>query len=426
MPGAQININGIGMTFAHRQALIDNMVLIDGNTALAQDDVGMAQELRVRLGSDSQVMYRRYLDLNGDGDGDEDELYRMMSNDDWLNAVAEGGANGVLAQYHNEPVIDQNNAPAFVAKNVDLLNKAHTRGQRVGVGVFAVGNPHESLIRSGAFDAMLLACHENDELVVHEYFWNDPLAPNERGFLCFRLEEWLERIAVLRQQGKVVKLKRFRVAEYGRDQGGGQNDGWRGQGWSAEFYLSLLLKGMNEYKRLAIEYNIEIYVNIFCGGSGFGNRWQSFNVEGEQVIYDGLRLWNRNNPIMSQTIPPPTSGGVPATLTAVPSSFVNSRSQPNGSASDLGDLLIGDQVTYYPNYHPETGWVYQVPTTTVPRPAGRQPAAAGWVSLQGGAVVFTPEATDDFEIWLENLKDVNDEIFDASTRMRTLLNNPPS
>lgn len=101
---------------------------------------------------------------------------------------------------------------------------------------------------------------------------------------------------------------------------------------------------------------------------------------------------------MSQTIPAPSSGGIPATLTTIPGDFINVRNQPNGT--DIGDLLKGDVVTYFPNYRPETGWVYIVPTNTVPRPAGRQQAASGWVSKQNGAVEFTENTTppdDDLE-----------------------------
>lgn len=341
--GATINLNGIGMTFANRDLLLQEMVMIDGKTALAQDDVGMAQFLRQQMGEDSAVMYRRYLDLNGDGDGDEDELYLRMENDDWLNAVAEGGANGVTVQYHNEPVITQNNAPLFVQKNADLLQKAHARGQRVGFGVFAVGNPHESLIHSGAFDEMLLAAGENDALTLHEYFWKHPLDPSERGFLCFRVEDWLQRRAELIQQGKIVRFHRIVIAEYGRDKGGGINDGWRGQGWSAEHYLSLLLAGMAEYERLARLYGVEIYVNVFCAGSGFGQRWQSFNVEGETAIYRGLQKWNEEHP-MTQNQTPDLAPLHDASVIEAAAGGTNIRTGASIGAPIVGKLNVGNVI----------------------------------------------------------------------------------
>lgn len=85
-------------------------------------------------------------------------------------------------------------------------------------------------------------------------------------------------------------------------------------------------------------------------------------------------------------IPAPTEGGVLSTLTTIPGVYVNVRPQP-GSATDSGDLLKGDVVKVYP---PVNGWVYVEPVNPVTRPEGRQPAAKGWVSLQYGAVAFTP------------------------------------
>lgn len=88
-------------------------------------------------------------------------------------------------------------------------------------------------------------------------------------------------------------------------------------------------------------------------------------------------------------LPVPTSGGERRVLTRIPGAFINVRSYPDGR--DVGDLIIGDGVTYYAPTAKSDGWAYIVPATTAPapRPAGIQPAAAGWVSLQGGAVNFT-------------------------------------
>jgi hypothetical protein len=349
MPKALINLNGIGMTFANRNQLINDMVAI-GSCAVVQDDVWMAQEIRTRLGNQSTVMYRRYLDLNGDGDGDEDELYLRMPPDEWLNLVQEGASNGVYGQFHNEPVINQNNAPEFVRKNVELLQKAHARNIPIGFGTFAVGNPHESLIHSGAFDEMLLAANEIDALVLHEYFWKHPLDPSEKGFLCFRIEDWLERIQKLRAQGKNVKFNKFIIAEYGRDSGGGSSDGWRGQGWSAEYYLSLLLAGMEEYQRLAVKYNVDIYVNIFCAGSGFFNHWQSFNVEGEKAIYDGLRMWNKEHEMAAWDGHNWGTRVPDVTAKLIAGKIINIRELPSAGSADRGDLVDGTQViAYYTN-----------------------------------------------------------------------------
>lgn len=81
-------------------------------------------------------------------------------------------------------------------------------------------------------------------------------------------------------------------------------------------------------------------------------------------------------------IPAPVTGGVRASLSSLPGDFVNIRAQPSTGGADVGDLHKGDVGVYYPDYVPTgaAGWVYVAPE-------GKN---AGWVSLQGGAVQFTP------------------------------------
>jgi hypothetical protein len=102
----------------------------------------------------------------------------------------------------------------------------------------------------------------------------------------------------------------------------------------------------------------------------------------------------RNN--VTQTYPPPTTGGENAALAKVPNSqYVFIRQQPNPTSSGsnpsaiVGELLIGDVVQYYPDA-PVGAWVYVDPQLQVTRPPDRKSAAKGWVSLQGGAVEFVP------------------------------------
>lgn len=91
------------------------------------------------------------------------------------------------------------------------------------------------------------------------------------------------------------------------------------------------------------------------------------------------------NPIL---IPPPTTGGVLASLTKLPGLFVNVRAQPNPASAtsnpsaDVGDLALNDVVKWFPDAK-QGEWVYIVPVNA-PK------ANAGWVSLQYGAVAFTP------------------------------------
>lgn len=108
-----------------------------------------------------------------------------------------------------------------------------------------------------------------------------------------------------------------------------------------------------------------------------GNRWRYF-IPTERV-YDRLIKspveWKAYQPVIP-TISKPTTGARPGRLVSVPAEFVNIREQPRSSGRDVGDLRPGEAVTYYPDA-PHEGWVYV-------EAAG----AAGWVSLQGGAVKF--------------------------------------
>lgn len=68
---------------------------------------------------------------------------------------------------------------------------------------------------------------------------------------------------------------------------------------------------------------------------------------------------NRRYPV-SQTINPPTSGGVPIRITGLPPGvpFRNIRTQPRSDALDVGDLNVGDLVTAYTNALTPDNWCY--------------------------------------------------------------------
>ena len=82
-------------------------------------------------------------------------------------------------------------------------------------------------------------------------------------------------------------------------------------------------------------------------------------------------------------VPKPEGIGIKATLTKTPGAFVNVRSQPAATGVDVGDLRVGDVVQYYPDQS-SNGWVYVIHERLL---------VEGWVSLQNGAVQFTPDST---------------------------------
>jgi hypothetical protein len=68
----------------------------------------------------------------------------------------------------NEPNIG--NDAAYVARSVDLLDRAADAGFRVAIGAFSVGTPHHDAIQRGVYDPLLQAIHRgNHYLSYHSY-----------------------------------------------------------------------------------------------------------------------------------------------------------------------------------------------------------------------------------------------------------------
>lgn len=125
-----------------------------------------------------------------------------------------------------------------------------------------------------------------------------------------------------------------------------------------------------------------------CPWRNTPERDTGFDYIDSPAVREGFARLNKEfTMVQVPHVTPPTTGGVLATLTKIPSTFINVRDEPNG-LNDWGDLLVGDRVRYYPNASYQ-GWWYVEPIEQVPRPVGRQSASAGWVSEQGGRVAFT-------------------------------------
>jgi Papain-like cysteine protease AvrRpt2 len=278
-----INYNALGGSMDDRTYVEAIMIACNGGTGLAMEDSPLAQSVKFHQGDDAWITHRRFLSY-------DKELWLHVTPDEWLDIVEDDAANGVLVQCHNEPRIGEDNVEEFVAWMVACIRIAHSRGIRLAPCAFAVGNPHEALIENGAFDDLLMELGPDDALMVHEYFQDHPLAEPEAGWLCFRLEYWMERMVLLETECRTII-----VGEYGRDIGGGKHDGWRDTGWTAQQYAHKCEEGLLEYWNLSLLYDIDVYINIFCAGHGAGNDWQSFNVEGVVEIEDMIMDWNNEH-----------------------------------------------------------------------------------------------------------------------------------
>lgn len=362
-----LSVNILAQFLQNRQAVLDFLVQLQPTAVLVMDDMGMAQQIKTLL-PNCIVVHRTY-------HPDDAEFHMKWTPTQFADAYLANVPQGIVVQVLNEPS-GYSNLPNLAGWCSSVMSIASGRGIRVCVPNFGVGHPTET--PGTQLDGLWTAFGLFPEhyLGVHEYFQQDPV-----GEQPFHIKRWQS--AVIRCQQLGITPPKIIVTEAGRDVGGG-HDGWKVV-FSESVYASKLQQQATLYKNTPV-----VGMCVFCVGKGGGNRWETFDIETAGTVKQSMIDWNRSNPV-SQTIPAPSSGGIPATLTTIPGDFINVRNQPNGT--DIGDLLKGDVVTYFPNYRPETGWVYIVPTNTVPRPAGRQQAASGWVSKQNGAVEFTENTT---------------------------------
>jgi hypothetical protein len=267
------------------------------------------------------------------------ELHTFMSPEQWVQSCSIGFPYDTYHQCHNEPYITSQNVDAFVDWNVRMLNLPSRARQ--AVGTFAVGNPHESLVKDGRFDRMLQALRADDALMLHEYFRTDsvPEAPWWTGRIIY----WLERMKLLNTRCKTII-----IGEYGRDFGGGAHDGWRSQGWSAQQYADKLIAGMRGiYALYAKQYGVRIHAMVYAvGQAGAHDQWASFDVEGEGVIYDAMAEWNKAQMTIQPQTPPDLGAQRTGIVTRVAASYVNVREQASASSRAIGQLLAGTPIVY--------------------------------------------------------------------------------
>jgi hypothetical protein len=156
---------------------------------------------------------------------------------------------------------------------------------------WAVGHPDEHRIQAGEFDEAFRAIstyRRVARLCVHEYAISSTLT--ERPFRIGRIERNLLRAAAI---GFPIPGENVSITEYGRDVGGGKEDGWQMVFEPAE-YLVFLKGGMPLYAELGIA-----CVHPFCVGNGAGGDWMYFNFWGHPVITNGLARYNEEHDDMS-------------------------------------------------------------------------------------------------------------------------------
>lgn len=316
--------NALAQFIDDRLGFIDFIANDKPAACLIMDGSEVAQSVK-KLLPQSLIIHRTY-------NSNDSHWQDVITPDEWLNIHRPFAANGVVLQVFNEP--SPGDLGTFLNWLITLMDLATSQGIILAVGNFAVGNPDQKLIANGSFDPLLKKLSTSKHiLALHEYFKTDPVS--EAPYLCGRFKFWLDRADALG-----IARPKIVITEHGRDFGGGQNDGWRGQGWSEEQYFALLLKAQTLYQ----PYNIPVC--IFCYGHGAGNRWSSFDIQQAQTLKSKLITYGAS---MQLSFPDPSTLGAILTGTVTKTSDpsgANVRQQPSVNSSIVGIVKVGDSVQH--------------------------------------------------------------------------------
>jgi hypothetical protein len=137
-----------------------------------------------------------------------------------------------------------------------------------------------------------------------------------------------------------IRPVQFAVTEFGRDSGGGYNDGYQSH-MSPEEYVQFIWEAMDAYS----PFNIPI--NVFCYGHGY-RRWDKFNIEHDQVVIEGIQRYGKVAPAKPLFRGLPTAPALAAGRLLKPAgAMLNVRLFPQlPSAPVLGTIRTGEIVQF--------------------------------------------------------------------------------
>lgn len=264
--------------------------------------------------------------------------------------------------------------PERTARWLEAAIRQTTFHKRKAVAAnWSVKNPepfmHPELARCGVYTAINV---NGGEMGSHEGAYIDP----KTGAVYRTFNECLASGAIggyreaARKYGFRVRITEFAASKT-------PNDGW--STWMSEDEFAALCDDAGRFYA-ANGVQAHIYTAFKW------DRGRGFEYVDHPQLQNQFANTNERYPVNQQPvfIPTPTQGGVLSELTKLPGKYVNVRSQPGGV--DVGDLYKGNTINLFVSNDPgATGWVYVVPVNA-------PSALAGWVSLQGGAVEFTPVA----------------------------------
>lgn len=297
-----------------------------------------------------EVIYRRWPD---DGANAGNFLTQPEAFVDWVAADAPAGAYISLP---NEPALTQ----AFANATLRALKRATDIGRVAVFGNFPTGNPQPwEWPMFGP--AIAYAKQHGHILGLHEYWLSDPLADYPFHFGRF--------LKVYETFGE-ANVPRIVMGEVGYAKGGDPYGGWSGN--IPEGQMAQDIRTVHSLYR---KYNIAYCLFSFGHWPTHNNDRGDFDVTQSNVIMQQLYS-TVGDKAMSVALPVGSlvyEGKVASLPTG--DSFRNIRSGPSTSYPDIGDLRVGDVVSFaQPVQYPQWYWL-------------KRGSLEGWCAKASGFVI---------------------------------------
>lgn len=357
------------------------------------------------------VIFRFIPPPKGAGDGvPGDSHHDKYSAQEWIRMHEPFAARGLCLYVNNEPN-GYGDLSALDAWTGAIIEHFAPRGVRLCVLNFGTGHPKEGGWKE-LHKTLALASRYRDRVTIglHEYGVRSLNAPGRVGRfyeLQMYYDDWLK----LPRPGGIL-------TEYGLDNDGNdptdvKPDGAKREGYgdrdmTPEAFAWMMTAGWQTWYE-------DTMIRAACVYGWTANeRWKSFrydNAPGAVRVFMDFKV---NEP--DATIVRPEGPRRQATITQMPGTFVNVRQQPNATAAKRGQVDKGAvvEIVDAPGGIVD-GWQYIITKDDV---------LEGWISLQGGRVVITPDAPIDDTITLkrETLRTLADAATKAAEAVAKLAN----
>jgi len=382
-------VNILAQFLKDRNRAIDFVYDLKPNALLVMDDRQLALDLAFspKLPT-TTVVYRAY-------DPHDDSWHLRNSASEIWNWHKRFAHPKLVMQIWNEPS-GYVNVEALVEKAVDIVHMASADNLRVVMPMWGVGHPDNKLISSGVLDPLIETLYQHPEQYygVHEYARTSIAEAIDEDHVL-RCVAFLERAKKI---GCPIAAQRIIVGEFGRDYMGRYEDGYR-DNMTSEGYAVMHRSAEEAYRAYGIN-----KVITFCMGNGGGNRWEKFNIEGDEIVQDALIDINTKSITEPPpAVEPPVESKKYYGIIQTTALRVNVREAPSLNAKVVTTVTGGNVVEYMPDsvVMDENGraWFMLI------EPRGYLASWAAWVQS-----ITSDQGS------IDRIAKLNDDITDALTR----------